>query len=247
MTPPTPPDSRKIDLAYAYRILAYLGLDDHTYTHLSIRASDPSCFHIYPFGSRFEEVRADSLLTVSQTGDIVEGKEHSLNRTGYVIHGSLYQMRPDIQVIFHIHTPAIVAVSALKQGLLPLSQWALHFYGKVAYHDYASLALDTTKGHVIAQDLEDKYTLLLRNHGSITCGRTIQEAMFYTYHLQKACETQCLALAMNQEMALPSPAVCEQAVHDLLSFEPDLGARDWAAWVQAVDRANSAIENKMPE
>lgn len=134
-------DRRKIDLAYAYRILAYLGLDDHTYTHLSIRAADPAFFHIYPFGSRFEEVTAESLLTVSQTGEVREGEESHINRTGYIIHGSLYQARPDIQAIFHIHTPAIVAVSALEEGLLPLSQWALHFYGKIAYHDYDSLAL----------------------------------------------------------------------------------------------------------
>jgi len=231
------PDPRKIDLAYAYRILARLGLDDHTYTHLSVRAADPSCFYIYPFGKRFEEVTAESLLTVSQVDGIVGGTEHHLNETGHVIHGSLYQARPDIQAIFHIHTPAIVAVSALKDGLLPLSQWALHFYGKVAYHAYSSLVLDrATQGQNLVQDLADKNVLLLRNHGSITCGRTIQEALFYTYHLEKACQAQCLALAMNREITLPSPATCEQAVHDLLTFEKDLGARDWAAWVRAVDR-----------
>lgn len=147
-------DSRKIDLAHAYRILAHLGLDDHTYTHLSIRAADPSLFHIYSFGERFEEVTAESLLTVSQTGEVIEGKEQCRNQTGHVIHGSLYQARSDIQAIFHLHTPAIVAVSALKEGLLPLNQWALHFYGRIAYHDYDSLALDkTTGGYNLARDL----------------------------------------------------------------------------------------------
>lgn len=230
-------NQRKIDLSYAYRILAHLGFDDHTYTHLSIRAADPAFFYIYPFGQRFEEATAESLLTVSQQGDIVEGKEAHVNRTGYVIHGSLYQARPDIQAIFHIHTPAIVAVSSLKEGLLPLNQWALHFYGQIAYHDYDSLALDISiQGSQLAKDLADKYVLLLRHHGSITCGRTIQEALFYTYHLQKACHAQCLTLAMNREILMPSSAVCERAVGDLLSFEEDLGARDWAAWVRMIDR-----------
>lgn len=228
-------DSRKIDLVCAYRILAHLGLDDHTYTHLSIRAADPSLFHIYSFGDRFEEVTAESLLTVSQTGEVIEGKERCRNQTGHVIHGSLYQARSDIQAIFHLHTPAIVAVSALKEGLLPLNQWALHFYGRTAYHDYDSLALDkTTQGYSLARDLADKYVLLLRHHGSVTCGRTIQEALFYTYHLEKACQTQCLTLAMNREIVAPSPATCERAVHDLLNFEKDLGARDWAAWLRVV-------------
>jgi len=230
------PDRRK-NLALAYRILAHLGLDDHTYTHLSVRALNPYHFHIYSFGERFEEVVPESLLTVSQSGDVVEGKERHVNQTGHVIHGSIYQDRPDIQAIFHIHTPAIVAVSSLKEGLLPLSQWALHFYGQIAYHDYDSLALKrTTQGYQLTHDLADKYVLLLRHHGSITCGRTIQEALFYTYHLEKACQTQCLMLAMNRETLVPSPATCERAVKDLLSFEKDLGARDWAAWLRVINK-----------
>ena len=233
-------DSRKTDLADAYRILAHLGLDDHTYTHLSIRAEDPNHFHIYPFGQRFEEATAESLLTVSQSGEVMEGEERHMNRTGYVIHGSIYQARPDIQAIIHIHTPAIVAVSSLKKGLMPLSQWALHFYGKVAYHSYDSLALDQeTQGSRLVQDLGDKDILLLRHHGSITCGRTIKEALFFTYHLEKACQTQCLTLAMNEETIPISPATCERAVHDLLSFEKDLGARDWAAWVRLISNRSS--------
>lgn len=88
----------------------------------------------------------------------------------------------------------------------------------------------------MARDLKDKYVLLLRHHGSITCGRTIQEALFYTYHLGKACQAQCLTLSMNREIVPLSSATCEQAVHDLLNFEKDLGARDWAAWVRVVDK-----------
>jgi ribulose-5-phosphate 4-epimerase/fuculose-1-phosphate aldolase len=237
-------DPRKTQLAYAYRILAHLGLDDHTYAHLSIRAKDPDCFHIYPFGQRFEEVRPISLLTVSHDGDIIDGQEQYLNQTGYVIHGSIYHARPDIQAIFHIHSPAMVAVSALEEGLLPLSQWALHFYGQLAYHNYDSLALDqATQGQQLIKDLGDKYTMLLRNHGSITCGRTIQEAMFYTHHLEKACQTQCLTLSMNQKVVQLDHYVCEKAVRDLLSFESDLGARDWAAWVRLVDRHSTGEED----
>lgn len=236
-------NSRKTQLAYAYRILANLGLDDHTYAHLSIRAQDPNFFHIYPFGQRFEEARSTSLLTVSLTGDIVEGHEQYLNQTGYVIHGSIYQARPDIQAVFHVHSPSMVAVSTLEEGLLPLSQWALHFYGQLAYHDYDSLALDQAKqGQQLIKDLGGKYTMLLRHHGSIACGRTIQEAMFYTYHLEKACQTQCLTLSMNQKAIQLAPEICQRAVKDLLNFETDLGARDWAAWVRLVDRLSIGKE-----
>lgn len=226
----------KEKLVQAYHILAYLGYDDHTYTHLSSLCTEKNAFFIYPFGLRFEEVTAQTLIKAAFDGAILEGNEFQYNQTGYMIHGSIYNKRPDIQSIFHIHTPEIVAVSAMKEGLLPISQWALHFYNQVAYHAYGSLVLSANQGDGLLKDLGDKYTMLLRNHGSITCGKTIEEALFYTYHLQQACKTQCLALAMNQALILPSPAVCEQAARDLLTFEKDLGKRDWAAWVRAIGK-----------
>jgi len=223
-------NKNKTDLAYAYRILAHLKLDDHTYTHLSSRSERG--FYIYPFGLLFCEVAPDHLLEVSLDGEVLDGSESQYNKTGYVIHGALYKARPDIQSIFHIHTPEIVAVSSYERGLLPLSQWALHFYEHISYHDYNSLALYSQQGEEIADDLGSNYVMLLRNHGSITCGRTIQEAMFYTYHLQQASKTQCLALSMNGDLIVPEPQLCQKAVQDLLGFEKNLGMRDWNAWLR---------------
>ena len=224
----------KQKLSYAYKILSYLGLDDHTYTHLSARSNNNS-FYIYPFGLRFNDVTSAKLIEAAFDGKILKGEEFQYNETGYIIHGSIYQKRPDIKSRFHIHTPEIVAVSACVDGLLPLSQWALHFYNKISYHDYDSLVLDNTQGKKMLDDLGANYTMLLRNHGSITCGRTIEEAMFYSYHLQQACKTQCLALNMNQKLFIPDKEICEKAVHDLLSFEKNLGERDWHAWVRLID------------
>lgn len=230
------------DLAFAYQLLSHLNLDDHTYTHLSSRTPEGDSFYIYPFGLCFEEVTPECLLKVSLEGDILEGEEYQYNRTGYVIHGNIYKNRPDIQSVFHIHTPEIVSVSACQEGLLPISQWALHFYGQIAYHDYDSLSLDQNQGDRLVQDLGDKLTMLLRNHGSITCGKTIQEAMFYTYHLQQACKTQCLALSQNHPLIMPDEKICQKSVKDLLSFEPDLGRRDWEAWKRLLQaRKNNQI------
>lgn len=221
----------KNNLATAYKILAKLGYDDHTYTHLSARdEKDPNAFYINPFGLRFNEVEAENLIKVTLDGNVLEGQEYQYNKTGYVIHGSIYTHRPDIQAIFHLHTPDTLAVSALEDGLMPISQWALHFYNKISYHDYDSLALDENQGNRLIQDLDKNYVALLRNHGFITSGRTIQEAMFYTHHLQKACETQCKILSMGRKVITPSKDTCEKAVQDLLSFEKNLGERDWLAW-----------------
>lgn len=227
-------------LALAYRILAYLGLDDHTYTHLSARSEDGNSFYIYPFGLCFSEVEPENLMKVTFDGDILEGAEHQYNRTGYVIHGNIYKVRTDLNCIFHLHTTSNVAVSVCEKGLMPLSQWALHFYNKVSYHNYNSLALDNEHGSQLLKDLADKYVMLLRGHGSITAGRTIEETMFYTYHLEKACETQCKILAMNQNIIIPSHEICEKSVRDLLSFEKNLGERDWHAWIRLVKKCKNS-------
>ena len=221
----------KRDLVAAYLIAAKRGLDDWTYTHISARAGDGDSFYIYPFGLLFEEVTQDILLRVSLDGVILEGTESQYNRTGYIIHGNLYKARADVQAIFHVHTPATVAVSAMREGLLPYSQWALHFYGKVAYHAYNSLALDAaTHGNNLIQDLGNLNVMLMENHGALTCGKTMWEAYFYLHHLEQACKVQSILAAVPRDQLIrPTPAVCEQTVHDLLNFEEDLGRRDWEA------------------
>ena len=223
----------KADLANAYKIIAKLGMDDHTYTHLSARPKGANYYYIYPFGLRFDEVTPSCLLKVSLTGNVLEGREKQYNKTGYVIHGSIYRSRPELNSIFHLHTVATVAVSAMKSGLLPISQWALHFYENVTYHDYNALALDDTRqGDPLARDLADKKVMFLRNHGFISCGATIQEALFYCYHLELACKTQIAALSCNAELIIPSHDICKQTCKDVLSFEKNLGERDWEAWVR---------------
>lgn len=228
------------NLALAYNIAGHLGLDDHTYTHLSSRSAEGDAFFIHPFGLRYDEITPAKLMKVDFSGRVLEGKESQYNRTGYVIHGAIYQARSDLNHIFHTHTVHGVAVSAMKQGLMPISQWALHLYDSVAYHGYDSLALEENQGDRIVRDLGGKFAMLLRNHGAITCGRTIHEALFYTYHLEKACVAQCLALASGAELVLPDAQTCKRAAHDLLSFEEDLGRRDWDAWARLLKSSTAA-------
>ena len=230
-------NSIKQNLSYAYRILAHLKMDDHTYTHLSARSDELDQYYVYPFGLCFDEVTPENLLKVSLNGEVIEGREFQYNQTGYIIHGNIYKHRPDVKAVFHLHTPATVAVSAMQDGLLPISQWALHFYGQIAYHDYNSLALDyAMHGSDLVRDLGERNVMLMRNHGMLTCGKTIMEAMFYAYHLEMACQAQCLALQTSQKLIFPPEEICKQAVKDLLSFEKNLGERDWQAWVRKIDK-----------
>jgi ribulose-5-phosphate 4-epimerase/fuculose-1-phosphate aldolase len=229
--------SIKTNLSAAYKILAKLDMADHTYTHLSSRPDGADYYYIHPFGLRFEEVTANNLLKVSLDGKILEGAEYQYNETGYIIHGSIYKARADLNSIIHLHTVPTVAVSCMKEGLMPISQWALHFYNQVHYHDYNSLALDNeTQGKDLANDLSDRKIMFLRNHGIITTGKTMQEAFFYCYHLELACKTQIAALSTGAELVIPSKEICLKANHDLLNFEQDLGARDWQAWLRFIEK-----------
>ena len=81
----------------------------------------------------------------------------------------------------------------------------------------------------MAKDLGQNFAMILRNHGTLTCGKTIHEAFFYAYYLEQACKVQCAALSGGIELIIPSAAVCEQAARDMRAFEPDLGLRDWLA------------------
>ncbi len=227
------------NLAAAYQIFALSKMDDLTYTHLSARAPDGQSFYIYPFGLLYEEVTASTLLRVTLDGSVLEGSEDQYNRTGYIIHGHIYAGRPDIHAIFHFHTPAGVAVSAHPQGLLPLSQWALHFYNRIAYHDYDSLALGDDQGKSLLDDLGNFKTMLMRYHGSLTCGTTLQEAFFYAHHLAQACRAQCLMLGQNIKIPEISPEICQKTVNDLLSFEKNLGERDWNAMLRKLELMKS--------
>lgn len=233
----------RMQLAAAYRILANMGMDDLTYTHLSIRLPGSDSYFIYPFGLLFEEVTASSLLKVSLDGEVLEGRESQYNQTGYVIHGNIYQARPEINAIIHVHTTAGVAVSAMDCGLLPISQFAFHFYNRMSYHNYDSLALEHERqGDALARDLGANKALILKNHGTLTCGETIHEAFLYAYFLEQACKVQCAALSSGQKLTIPPQDVCEKAAQDLRNFEPDFGIRDWTALLKKLDQEDPSYK-----
>lgn len=236
---------KRVKLAAAYRILAMMKMDDLTYTHLSVRSSNGSSFFIYPFGMLFSEVTASSLLEVTLDGDVISGNERQYNKTGYVIHGNVYKARKDINAIFHLHTPAGVAVSIDKRGLMPVSQFALHLYNGISYHKYDSLKLENNQAQKLITDLGSKnFVMILENHGTLTAGRTIEEAMFYTYHLEQACKIQTLLKGLNEKNIIsPSKAICEKTNKEILGFEKNLGQRDWAAHIRQLEREAPDYKN----
>lgn len=221
----------RYNLAQAYQFLGHLGFDDLTYTHLSARHPlNPHAFFINPFGVLFEEVTPETLMLLDLDGRSLTNS--GFNKTGYRIHGHIYRHNPSLHCIMHVHTIAGVAVSALEQGLLPLSQFALHFYERLGIHAYDGLTLEGHQGEVLGMLFKtnpDFVGALLRHHGTLTVGTTIAEAFFYTYYLEKACMAQVATLSQGHAVVVPSADICRKARDQMRAFEESLGQRDWAA------------------
>ena len=118
----------------------------------------------------------------------------------------------------------------MKYGLLPISQFALHFYDKISYHEYNSLSLKKLDGNAVVNSLGKNNIMIMKNHGTFTGGKSIHEAMFYTYHLEQACKVQVKSIAAGiDNLNIIDANIAEKARNDLLAFEEDLGKRDWIA------------------
>ncbi|XP_076064528.1 adducin 1-like protein hts isoform X8 [Oratosquilla oratoria] len=180
-------------LAATYRLIDMHGWTQNIYNHCTARISqDQEHFLLNPFGMLYHEVTASSLVKVDMQGNVVDPgtTNFGVNVAGFMLHSAIHASRPDIKCIIHIHHPAVVAVSALKQGLLPLCQEAA-LIGEVSYHDYCGIFVNVEEKEKLARNLGAiNKVMLLRNHGVVCCGETIEEAWYNTYLLVTACETQ---------------------------------------------------------
>ncbi|WP_203300027.1 class II aldolase/adducin family protein [Marinobacter sediminum] len=196
----------RVDLAAAYRLIALYGWDDLIFTHVSARIpGDEHHFLINPYGMMFEEITASSLVRVDQEGNKIDPDDFDINPAGFTIHSAIHAVRDDATCVMHTHTTAGVAVSAQKDGLLPLSQQSLFPLSNLAYHDYEGVALREDEKARLQKDLGNNSFMILRNHGLLTTGTSIADAFLGMYILQRACEVQIQALSGNREMT-PIPA-----------------------------------------
>jgi ribulose-5-phosphate 4-epimerase/fuculose-1-phosphate aldolase len=236
--------STRVDLAAAYRLAALNGWDDLIYTHISASVPDePGHFLINPFGLAFDEVCASNLVKIDIAGNIVGASEHPVNATGFALHAAVHAARSDAFCVMHLHNTAGIAVSVQRAGLLPASQHALRFYGHLAYHDYESLAFTPAEGERLVAHLADKPAMLLRNHGTLTTGRTVAEAWVLMATLIKACEIQLHAQSGGGELVLPSEAVAERTAEQLRDGGAVEGVMEWPALLRKLDRIDRSYRD----
>ncbi len=189
----------RVDLAAAYRLVALYGWDDLIFTHLSARVPGPEHhFLINPYSMMFEEITASSLVKIDIAGDKVIDTPAPVNRAGFVIHSAIHAARDDAVAVLHLHTPHGQAVSAMAEGLLPITQTAMIAGHDVAYHDFEGIATELDERERLVTDLGTRNTMILRNHGTLAMGATVAQAFLRMYFLERACEAQILMLSAGR-------------------------------------------------
>jgi ribulose-5-phosphate 4-epimerase/fuculose-1-phosphate aldolase len=235
----------RVDLAAAYRLADAYGMSDMTYTHISARVPGESGrFLIIAHGMLFDEVTASSLLKVDVDGRVIAqpDERYTLQQAAFVIHSAIYRARPDVNAAMHTHTVAGMAVASLKCGLLPITQTAHRFFGRVSYHDFTGPERDAgERRETLAAHLGSNNCAILRNHGLLTVGPTVAEAFNYMYGLERSCQAQVAAMACNTELNHLPDEVVERST---AMYAPEsirrYGLLEWPALLRRLDRLDSS-------
>jgi len=233
----------RVELAACYRLIAKYRMTDLVYTHISARIPGTEHFLLNPYGFLFEEVCASNLVRIDADGAVMEDTPYEVNPAGFTIHSAIHRARLDVGCVLHTHTRAGIAVSCMREGLLPLSQIAMQFHDRIAYHDYEGIALDLDERERLARDLGQKKAMILRNHGLLTAGESVAEAFSLMFYLERACETQIAALSAGRELILPSPEVCEKVARQYEDDDEPAGTREWRALLRQLDRTDPSYRD----
>lgn len=256
----------RVDLAACYRLVALYGMTDLIYNHISARIPGRHDHYlINPYGMLYDEITASSLVKIDVEGQTLLQPDHgyNVNVAGFYLHAPIHKSRPEVQCILHTHSRAGTAVSALAEGLMPLSQTAMRFHGQIAYHDFEGPAINGEECDRILADLGDKNAMVLRNHGLLVCGASIQQAFNRVYWLEQACRIQVDVLASGRALHMPTAQAIDNTVTCFAGTEITLlnesvtnpvmaesarqagagyGRLEWPALLRRLDRLNPGYE-----
>ncbi|HWH30360.1 MAG TPA: class II aldolase/adducin family protein [Mycobacteriales bacterium] len=200
---PTPPAAasfaeerqhRKAQLAAAFRMFSKAGLDEGVAGHITARDPEfPDSYWVNPFGKHFSMIRSSDLVRVDHAGNVVEG-DAPVNGAAVAIHCAVHAARPDVVAAAHAHGPYGKTLSALDMTVEPLTQDACAFYDDIGtYSDYRGVVLSSEEGQRIARALGHRKAVILRNHGMLTVGTTVESAAWWFLTLERTCQSQLMA------------------------------------------------------
>ncbi|ARG96346.1 class II aldolase/adducin family protein [Legionella micdadei] len=211
---------RKQKLAGAFRIFGKLGLCEGITGHITAR--DPEftdCFWVNPFGISFNQIKVSDLILCDSKGEIIEGKHSKLNRAAFAIHSSIHKSRPDVVSAAHAHSLYGSTWSTLGRLLDPITQTACAFYEDHAvFDDYSGVVFALSEGERIASVLGDKKAVILKNHGLLTVGETVEAAVWWFISMERCCQMQILAESTGHPLHLIQPEVALRTRDNAVGF-----------------------------
>lgn len=235
----------RVDLAAAYRLVAFYGWDDLIFTHISARVPGPEHhFLLNPYGMMFEEVTASSLVKIDLDGRKVFDSPYFINPAGFTIHSAVHAAREDALCVMHLHTDYGIAVSAQEKGLLPISQQAMFPLASLAYHNYEGLALNDAEKPRLTADLGDKNYMILRNHGLLTVGKSAADAFLSMYILERACRIQILAQSGDGDLHCVPNDIIDLTAKQMSAVTVGQGADlAWPGLLRKLDRIDPSFRD----
>ena len=240
----------RVQLAATYRLCALYGWTDLVFTHISMRLPDEDGderFLINPYGVMFDEMTASSLVKIDLDGKICQDTPYFINPAGFTIHSAVHAAREDAHCVIHVHTPYGMAVSAQKKGLRRYTQMSMQVQSDLAYHDYEGIALELDERERLVANLGTKSLLMLRNHGTLTCGPTCGTAFLRMYFLENACKAQIFAQSVGGEEHLhEEPEAMGARVYQqgAAAFVPGMGDNlVWPGLMRKLNRINPGYDH----
>jgi ribulose-5-phosphate 4-epimerase/fuculose-1-phosphate aldolase len=214
-------------MAAAFRLFDRFGFNEGVAGHLTGRDPEhPDRFWVNPFGMSFGQIRASDLILVNREGKVVEG-DWPVNAAAFAIHSQVHEARPDVNAAAHTHSPYGRAFSTLGKRLAPLTQDACAFYNDHAlFDDYTGVVLDLEEGKRIAHALGDGKAAILRNHGLLTVGASVDEAAWWFITMERSCHVQLMAdaaggpIAIDDHYAELTQAQVGSRIAGWFSFQP---------------------------
>jgi ribulose-5-phosphate 4-epimerase/fuculose-1-phosphate aldolase len=236
---------QRVALAAVYRLVAHFGWDDLIFTHLSARVpGGDHHFLINPYGMTFDEITASSLVKVDLNGRKVMDSPYEINPAGFTIHSAIHAARENANCVLHVHSINGTAVSAQKEGVLPISQQSIFVLSSLGYHDYEGVALREDEKPRLVQDLGDKNFFMLRNHGLITVADNIPDAFLFMYTFESACMIQLRAQAGGGDLVTIDPGIIATAKQQAATVTAEAGGKlAWPALLRKLDRIDPSYRN----
>jgi ribulose-5-phosphate 4-epimerase/fuculose-1-phosphate aldolase len=236
----------RVDLAACYRLVAQYGWDDLVFTHITAKIPGvENQFLINPYGMMFAEITASSLVKIDLEGNKLDADNpFPVNPAGFTIHSAIHAARHDASCVLHVHTPNGIAVSAQREGVLPISQQSIFVLASLAYHDYEGVALNDAEKPRLVRDLGDKSFFMLRNHGLLTVGESIADAFQSMYIFEATCMIQIRAQAGGgQLLRIPQP-ILDGAQAQAKAVTRGLGGNlAWPGLLRKIDRIDTSFRD----